>query len=156
MTKPQINVTPLIDVLLVLLIIFMVVVPLRPSSFSTRVPSEPDSMNVPVRENPKTLIVTVDRDRSVKVNRESPLGEVDELERLISRLETVFADRIANGDVSESIADDPLRPYRDRIERTVFVKAPKDLEYGTVVRVVDAVKTAGGYPISLQIDGLDE
>lgn len=39
MPKPNINVTPLIDVLLVLLIIFMVVTPLKPSSFKARVPS---------------------------------------------------------------------------------------------------------------------
>ena len=41
MSKPVINVTPLIDVLLVLLIIFMVVAPLKPSSFRARVPAEP-------------------------------------------------------------------------------------------------------------------
>jgi len=42
MNNPHINVTPLIDVLLVLLIIFMVVAPIRPSSFKARIPSEPD------------------------------------------------------------------------------------------------------------------
>ena len=43
MTRPIINVTPLIDVLLVLLIIFMVVTPMRPSSFKARIPSKPIS-----------------------------------------------------------------------------------------------------------------
>ena len=43
----------------------------------------------------------------------------------------------------------------DRIERTVFIKAPRSLDYGSVARVVDAVKLAGAYPISLQIDDLD-
>ena len=41
MNKPNINVTPLIDVLLVLLIIFMVVSPLKPSTFKTKIPAEP-------------------------------------------------------------------------------------------------------------------
>jgi len=40
--KPYINVTPLIDVLLVMLIIFMVVTPLKPARFMTKVPAEPD------------------------------------------------------------------------------------------------------------------
>ena len=39
--KPNINVTPLIDVLLVLLIIFMIISPLEPSKFETKIPSEP-------------------------------------------------------------------------------------------------------------------
>ncbi|MFN0140118.1 MAG: hypothetical protein ACKVQW_08540 [Pyrinomonadaceae bacterium] len=43
----------------------------------------------------------------------------------------------------------------DKIERTVFIKAPKTIDYGSVARVVDAVKLAGAYPISLQIDHLD-
>ena len=42
MNRPNINVTPLIDVLLVLLIIFMVVTPFKPSSFKARIPAEPD------------------------------------------------------------------------------------------------------------------
>ena len=63
--------------------------------------------------------------------------------------------RIANGDVSDSFADDPNRPMTDRIERTVFIKAPRSLDYGSVARVVDAVKLAGAYPISLQIDDLE-
>lgn len=46
MTRPNINVTPLIDVMLVLLIIFMVVSPLKPSSFKARVPAEPDNSTI--------------------------------------------------------------------------------------------------------------
>jgi len=49
----------------------------------------------------------------------------------------------------------PDRPFNDRIERTVFIKAPRSLDYGSVARVVDAVKVAGAYPISLQIDNLE-
>ncbi|MEQ1646799.1 MAG: biopolymer transporter ExbD, partial [Pyrinomonadaceae bacterium] len=54
MLKPTINVTPLIDVLLVLLIIFMVVTPLKPSAFKTRVPAEQVEPPKGVFENPKT------------------------------------------------------------------------------------------------------
>ena len=53
---PNINVTPLIDVLLVLLIIFMVITPLKPSRFEAKVPAEPkDQQDVNVKPNPLTL-----------------------------------------------------------------------------------------------------
>lgn len=154
MTKPHLNVTPLIDILLVLLIIFMVVVPLKPSAFRARVPAEPDPLvNLP--PDPKTLVVTIAKDATLSLNRESGLGSAEDTDRLIDRLKRVFHDRVVNGDVSESFADDPARPHNDRIERAVFIKAPTDIHYGRVARVVDAVKLAGAYPISLQIDHLD-
>ena len=154
MNKPEINVTPLIDVLLVLLIIFMVVAPLKPSSFKARVPTESKNTE-DMHENPKTLAIIVGSDSSLKLNAETGMGTVTEPEAIIARLKYVFDQRIANGDVSESFADDPNRPVADRIERTVFIKAPRKLDYGSVARVVDAAKLAGAYPISLQIDDLD-
>lgn len=154
MNKPEMNVTPLIDILLVLLIIFMVVAPLKPTSFKARVPAE--SNEIPeAGPNPKTLAIIVGSDSSLKLNAETGMGTVAEPEALIARLKYVFDQRIANGDVSESFADDPGRPTKDRIERTVFIKAPRKLDYGSVARIVDAAKLAGAYPISLQIDDLN-
>ncbi len=155
MLKPTINVTPLIDVLLVLLIIFMVVTPLKPSAFKTRVPAEERELPKNIDTNPKTLAVIVGKDSTLALNTETRLGTASDSGALTKRLMAVFADRIATGDVSDSFADDPNRPFSDRIERTVFIKAPKDLDYGSVARVVDAVKLSGAYPISLQIDRLD-
>lgn len=155
MLKPTINVTPLIDVLLVLLIIFMVVTPLKPSAFNTRVPAEQQAQPNNVNPNINTLAVIVGKDSTLTLNAETGLGTAGDSDLLIARLKTVFAERIANGNVSDSFADDPQRPVSDRIERTVFIKAPKDLDYGSVARVVDAVKLSGAYPISLQIDRLD-
>jgi biopolymer transport protein ExbD len=83
------------------------------------------------------------------------MGTVDNPLNLINRLNEVFSRRIANGDVSETFADDPNRPTPDRIERTVFIKAPRTLDYASVAHVIDAVKLAGAYPISLQIDNLE-
>ena len=154
MNKPNINVTPLIDVLLVLLIIFMVVSPLKPSGFKARVPSERKDIG-PVDPNPKTLVVIVGPDSALRLNAETAMGTASDPTNLIRRLNDVFEQRIANGDVSASFADDPNRPMKDRIERTVFIKAPRGLDYGSVARVVDAVKLAGAYPISFQIDELD-
>src|SRR5436189_1394580 len=65
--KPSINVTPLIDVLLVMLIIFMVAAPLKPSRFLANVPSQPDR-DMPVDPNPKTLVVTIKSDRTLMLN----------------------------------------------------------------------------------------
>jgi biopolymer transport protein ExbD len=154
MSKPNINVTPLIDVLLVLLIIFMVVAPLKPSGFKTRVPPELQAVK-DIPENPKTLLVIVNTDYSITLNKENNLATVSELSPLVDRLRQVFTARLVNGDVSESFGNDPARPISDKIERTVFIKAPKTIDYGSVTRVVDAVKLAGAYPISLQIDHLE-
>lgn len=155
MTRPAINVTPLIDVLLVLLIIFMVVTPMRPSSFKTKIPSERLD-RTDVTPHPDTLVVVVDLNDNLSLNKESGLGTIDAPSPLISRLGEVFAARIANGSLSESHADDTDRPHSDRIERTVFIKAPSKIEYGKAARVVDLVKVSGAFPISLQIDDLDE
>ena len=154
MPKPEINVTPLIDVLLVLLIIFMVVAPLKPSSFKARIPAESID-NPAATPHPQALAVIVDRNAALTLNRETGLGTSIDTQPLVARLQAIFAERAVNGDVSESFADDPQRPFSDRIERTVFIKAPRDLDYGSVARVVDAVKLAGAYPISLQIDQLE-
>src|ERR1035437_3061563 len=152
MNAPHINVTPLIDVLLFLLIIFMVVAPTKPSAFKARIPAEPKQTPIGI-QNPKTLVVTIGIDRTLTINSESA-GTVNDPNRLITRVKNIFELRIASGDVSESFANDADRPAVDRIERTVFVKAPRDIDYGSVARVVDAVKLAGAYPISLQIDHL--
>lgn len=153
MNKPNINVTPLIDVLLVLLIIFMVVSPLKPSSFKTKVPSERKDLAIG-ESHPDTLVVTVSPDSTLSLNQR-PAGTANESAALLTLLKDTFTARIANGNVSESFGDDPERPMADRIERTVFIKAPKTISYGSVARVVDAAKIAGAYPISLQIDRLD-
>ena len=75
---PNINVTPLIDVLLVLLIIFMVAVPLRPHRFLSKVPSQPNN-DSRIRPNDNTLVVTIEPDRSLKLNSLTEMGTVDDL-----------------------------------------------------------------------------
>ena len=154
MNTPNMNVTPLIDVLLVLLIIFMVVAPLKPTGFRSRIPAEPKS-TVPINPNPDTLVVIIGENSSLTLNKEAGMGNVVDTTNLVDRLKNIFDQRIANGNVSASFADDPHRPTIDRIERSIFIKAPRKLNYGSVATVVDAVKLAGAYPISLQIDDLD-
>lgn len=137
MNKPDINVTPLIDVLLVLLIIFMVVTPVKPNKFEAKIPSEPT--NQQVDSHPNTLIVSIDPSMALALNTEKLDATVAAPDTLIDRLKEVFDTRFQNME----------------FERTVFIKAPKSIDYGSVAKVVDAVKRSGAAPISLQIDRLD-
>lgn len=145
-TKPEINVTPLIDVLLVLLIIFMLISPLKPSSFKTNIPSEPNNQPENVTPNPLSLIVSVNPDYSLTVNNQKEYGNISNPEDLIAKLSTTFKERTDNS---------VFREGTNQIEKTVFIKAPRNMPYGEVTKVVDAVKIAGAYPIGLQIDKLD-
>ena len=145
---PHINVTPLIDVLLVLLIIFMVITPVKPSRFEAKVPAEPkDQQNLDVKPNPLTLVVAINRNtRQLTLNNE-PVGTVDEPDPLTDRLSAIFKEREAN-DVRSDVTN--------QIEKTLFIKSPTSIKYGDVVRVIDAVKVAGAQPIGLQIDDLTD
>lgn len=89
---PNINVTPLIDVLLVLLIIFMVAAPLRPHRFLTKVPSVPHN-DPDIRPNIYTLVVTIEPDRTLKLNHLSEMGTVDDLSPLSTKLRAIFEER---------------------------------------------------------------
>ncbi len=146
---PVINVTPLIDVLLVLLIIFMVITPLKPSRFEAKVPAEPkpDEQQVNPKPNPLTLVVGINKgDMKVTLNNEST-GDVSDASSLTEKLSTTFKDREANG---------VFREGTNEVEKTVFIKSPRSVRYGDVVKVIDAVKQAGAQPIGLQIDDLAE
>lgn len=145
---PNINVTPLIDVLLVLLIIFMVITPTKPHRFEAKVPAEPkpDDQTI-AKPNPLTLVVTVNNaDRKITLNNEAA-GDVSDASALTNRLSTIFKDREAQG---------AFREGTNEVEKTVFIKSPRSMKYGEVVRVIDAVKQAGAQPIGLQIDDLAE
>src|SRR5919202_7059949 len=88
---PYINVTPLIDVRLVLLIIFMVVTPLKPSRFEAKVPSEPDPNQdlSQLKPNPLTLVVTISSDYKLKLNQDD-MGNVSDTAPLAQRLTSLF------------------------------------------------------------------
>lgn len=155
MTKPNINVTPLIDVLLVLLIIFMVVSPLKPTGFKTKIPNEPDTDNAQVKDNSHALVVSLGKDYSLKLNGTDALGTVEESDKLVAKLRTVFQERKENKAYSENAAFNASLSEDEKIEKTVFIKAPKSIDYGRVAKLIDAVKVSGANPISLQIDDLE-
>ena len=134
LAPPNINVTPLIDVLLVLLIIFMVIQPQKEAKFESQIPQKPqeDIKNAPV---PPSDLLMVD----VKMAG----GGLDQQVELNSRAMTL-----------QELASTLKDLLEQRPDKTVFIKAPKDKQYGDIVSVIDTVKGAGAQPIGLQIDYL--
>jgi biopolymer transport protein ExbD len=145
---PRINVTPLIDVLLVLLIIFMVITPVKPSRFEAKVPAEPkDQPLVDVKPNPLTLVVSINRETRVVMLNNDSAGTIDDTTALTAKLADIFKQRESNG---------VFREGTNEVEKTIFIKSPKLAKYGDVVKVIDAAKFAGASPIGLQIDDLTQ
>ena len=115
--KSDINMTPMIDVLLVLIIIFMVITPLTPKGLEALVPQPPPKDQKPNPADDRTIVVTINKDHSMLVNTEP----VDE-KNLQKRLEDIF---------------------KTRAERIMFVKGDPDLEYKWVAEVIDIGHGAG-------------
>jgi biopolymer transport protein ExbD len=155
--EPYINVTPLIDVLLVLLIIFMVVTPLKPSRFKADIPTQrdPNEDLSKLKPNPLTLVVTIGSDLQLKLNQDS-LGSVNDTAPLAQRLAAVFQQRKDQRAYRVGYETRTDVKEEDRIEKTVFVKAPRATKYGDVVKVIDAIKGAGASPVGLQVDDLPQ
>ena len=151
--KPHINVTPLIDVLLVLLIIFMVAAPLKPYRFAAKLPAPPDNRELPPGD--LTLVVTIESDRTLKLNQLKDMGTVDEPLTLVQTLANLFQERLRNHAYRDDMITRTDVPEKFRIQKTVFVKAPRSIPYGEVTKIVDIIKGAGADPIGLQLDSLN-
>jgi biopolymer transport protein TolR len=110
----EINVTPLVDVMLVLLIIFMVTAPMLSMGIDVNLPRV-KSNSVDVAE--EKLVLTISETKEIYLNKTiMPLGELN------SKLEAIFA---------------------NRIDREIFLRADKNVPYGFVVEVMAEVRKAG-------------
>jgi biopolymer transport protein TolR len=115
--KADINMTPMIDVLLVLIIIFMVITPLTPKGLEALVPQPPKADQPQSQADQRTVVIVINRDKSMSINQE-PTDE----QRLGPRLEEIF---------------------KTRAERVVFVRGDNDLEYQYVAKAIDIAHGAG-------------
>ncbi|MGI8469754.1 MAG: biopolymer transporter ExbD [Pyrinomonadaceae bacterium] len=152
-SRPVINVTPLIDILLVLLIIFMAISPLKPARFEAKIPAE--SKDNGGEPNINTLIVTINADSSLALNGEKNLGTINDPQKLVAKLSEMFQKRLENHVYADETEMKTDLPEGEKIQKTVFIKAPRNLPYGEAVKVIDSVKISGAKPIGLQIDNLE-
>ena len=82
------------------------------------------------------------------------MGTVDDMSKLASKLVAVFEERTRNKVYRDDMRTRFDLPEAVRIEKTIFIKAPRNMPYGEVMRVMDGLKGTGADPIGLQLDDL--
>ncbi len=126
----NINMTPMIDILLVLLIIFMAISPVHPKGLEALAPQPPPPNSPPPPDNDRTVVILIDKQKNVKINSEDVPWE-----KLENRLVEIF---------------------KTRADRVVFVKGDPDLEFQTVARAIDMAHGANIDKVGLMTPKVEE
>jgi len=119
----DINVTPLVDVMLVLLIIFMVITPMLQKGVSVDLARVNNSRTMQAADKEDATVLAITRDGKIYLGAD-----------------TITMDKIT-GKVKDRVAD--------KLDKTVYIKSDARAKYGDVVAVVDAVRAAGVDSIGL-------
>ena len=126
--KSDINITPYIDILLVLLIIFMVITPVRQMDLDVKVPQPPPPGQENAPPDPSVIVVSVGESANITINQDP-------------------VDITALGPKLQEI-------YSARANKNMFISASAKLPYGDVVKVIDIAKGAGVGDVGLILEEL--
>jgi biopolymer transport protein TolR len=125
--RSEINITPLIDVLLVLLVIFMVITPLNPTLHEASVPQQAEEPRPESATSP--LVISIEATGRMRISQEAV-----EPPELGSRLEAIF---------------------RSRADRTIYLSADSDLLFNDVVSVIAVARRAGASRVGLMTEAVE-
>ena len=126
----DINVTPMADVMLVLLIIFMVVTPMLQKGVSVDLAKTTNPVEMKQADQEDSILVAVSRDGKYYLNQ----------------------DRISIDDLTEKVT----LAVSNRLDKMIYVKGDYRAKYGDVVKIVDNLRTAGIDKIGLLTEKVDE